>query len=236
MTLQDYVEDIKLVLTGGLLELEIPDENIGKVVMKCLREIQRYIDVTKFITIPYAGCIDMKEFNCSSVTAVYRTQGFMDSTSMGMSDPMYAQQWLIFSSGGTMYNLQNYLLNFMAYNTFSQIRNTTSTDLDFKEVKEGKEHKLYINVSYDIPTMITVEYVPKIYDVEDITSDYWIDILERLSLAQTKVILGRIRSKYKQSNALWTLDGDQLLEEGNTELENLRETLRVNSQLFTPID
>lgn len=234
MTLQEYIEDIKLDLTGGILELEIPDETIGKVVKKALKEIQRYIDITKFITIPYAGCIDMKGFNSSSVTAVYRVQGFMDNTAMGMSDPMYAQQWLIYSSGGTMYNLQNYLLNFMAYNTFSQIRNTTSTDLDFKEDKLNE--KLYINVSYDIPTMITIEYVPKFYEVEDVNSDYWVNILYRLSLAQTKVILGSIRSKFKQSNALWTLDGDRLLEEGNNELDNLREILRVNSQMFYPKD
>lgn len=236
MTLQEYVEDIKLDLTGGLLQLEITDETIGQVVNKALREIQRYIDITKLVTVPFSKCIDLKDFNYSSITAVYRVNSFLgnDDTTLGMADPMYAQQWLIFGSGASMYNLQNYMLNYMAYNTFNQIRNTTSTDLDFKEDKLAQ--KLYINVSYDIPNMITIEYVPKYYTVEDINSDYWINILYRLSLAQTKIILGRIRSKYKQSNALWTLDGDQLLEEGNTELENLREILRSNAQLFFPKD
>ena len=93
--------------------------------------------------------------------------------------------------------------------------------------------------STDFPGVIayiTIEYVPEFKDVDDIKSDYWIDILVRLSIALTKVTLGRIRSRYTQSNALWTQDGDKLLEEGNAELVALRETLRVNSQIIYPID
>lgn len=237
MQLTDYIEEVKLELTGGVLELEIPDKTIGEVVKKAFREVQRYIDSTKLITIPYAKCIDLTDFKCSSITKVYRTDGYgEDSSSMssGRMDPMYAQRWLIFSNGGTMYNLQNYLLNYMSYNTLLQMRNTSSTDLAFKEDKDAK--KLYINVGYDIPEYITLEYVPIYEDVNEITSDYWIDILQRLSLAMTKIILGRIRSRYKQSSALWEQDGETMLAEGNEEINALRETLRVNSTLFYPVD
>lgn len=61
--------------------------------------------------------------------------------------------------------------------------------------------KLYINCQ-DEPNMITIEYVPKFMDVEEIKSDYWIDILVRLSVALTKQILGRIRTKYTTTNTL----------------------------------
>lgn len=57
-----------------------------------------------------------------------------------------------------------------------------------------------------------------------------------MSVAYGKIALGRIRTKFTQSNALWTLDGDKLLEEGNTELNALREELRDNMNLYTPID
>ena len=77
---------------------------------------------------------------------------------------------MAFSSGGTMYNLQNYLLNYMSYNTLLQLRNTTTTDLAYKYDKERK--KLYIDVGYDIPQNITIEYVPKFEDVCEIKSDY----------------------------------------------------------------
>ena len=50
-------------------------------------------------------------------------------------------------------------------------------------------------------------------------------------MALTKVTLGRIRSKYSLSNALWGIDGEKILEEGNTELKELRETLRANANM-----
>lgn len=57
-----------------------------------------------------------------------------------------------------------------------------------------------------------------------------------MATAMTKVILGRIRTRFSQSNALWGMDGDKLLEEGNTDLKELREVLRANSNLIYGID
>jgi hypothetical protein len=50
------------------------------------------------------------------------------------------------------------------------------------------------------------------------------------------VVIGRVRSKYALSNALWGIDGEKILEEGNTDLKELREILRNNSQMVYPID
>ena len=241
MTKTEYIDEIKLQLFGyDYLESELDDTALGKVVDSALAEIRRYIDTTKLITIPYAKCIDLTGFNCINVTRVYRTEGHGDVSDNAFADPMYAQQWMIFSTGGTIYNLQNYLLNYLSYNTLLQMRNTTSTDLAFKE-DLGREngqlyHKLYINTAYEQPQMITIEYVPRYLDVEDIVDPYWEDILKRLSIALTKIILGRIRSRHTLTNALWTQDGEIILAEGNAEIEKLREELRVNSQLFYPID
>ena len=77
MTMQEYIDNIKLELTGNILELEIEDETIAKVVERTLREIQRYIDSTEFMTIPYARCIDLNETNVSSVAKVLRSEGYM---------------------------------------------------------------------------------------------------------------------------------------------------------------
>ena len=95
MTLTEYIEEIKLELTGGVLELEIPDETIGQVVRKAFREIERYIDSTRLITVPYARCIDLTDFKCSSITNIYRTEGFTGdeiSSNSSAIDPMYAQR------------------------------------------------------------------------------------------------------------------------------------------------
>ena len=84
--------------------------------------------------------------------------------------------------------------------------------------------------------MVTIEYVPRLRSPEDINSDYWIDVLIKLSIALTKQVLGRIRTRFSQSNALWAQDGDKLLEEGNAERKDLEEILRSNSNLIVGID
>ena len=257
MTLTEYIEEIKLEISGGILHLELTDEQIAKIVKKSLRELQRYVDETRFMTIPFARCIDLSgvyddgttveddpgdekknKIKISSISRIYRTEGYSGSTETNgmettIADPMYAQTWMAFTNGSTMYNLTDYLYNYMSYNTLLQLRNTTTTDLAFTQDHQG--NKLYINC-YDSPSMITIEYIPVFQDVSEIKTDYWTDILLRLSVAQTKLVLGRIRSRYKQTNALWEQDGDTLLTEANEELKTLRETLRVNSMMIYPVD
>ena len=72
---------------------------------------------------------------------------------------------------------------------------------------------MYINVASNYPLNITIEYVPRYDDVEEVVSDYWIDILMKLALAITKITVGRVRSRYVQSNALWQNDVN-ILQEG----------------------
>ena len=55
MDLKSYVDEIKLKLTGNLLELEIDDETIVKVIYSAFREIQRYIDLTVYETMPFSS-------------------------------------------------------------------------------------------------------------------------------------------------------------------------------------
>lgn len=117
---------------------------------------------------------------------------------------------------------------------FTTDQNTGSTDLSFYYNKPTDE--LYINCATNSPSTITIEYITRYDNVEEITSDYWSDILVRLATATVKVTLGRIRSRYTQSNALWTQDGETMLSEGTQELTELRTFLQTNSQLGYPID
>ncbi len=240
MKIEDILDEIKLELTGYILEMEITDETLVSVVKKALRELERFWDETTMITVPFASCIDLDgEFfreKVSSIVKVYRTEGLGDSDGnlSVMNDPVQMAQFAIFSNGGTMYSLQDYVMNYASWMSMHQIRNTMSTDMAFEEDRHNK--KLYINRSSSSPSMVTIKYIPKLTSVEDIQSDYWIDILIKYSIALTKIVLGRIRTRFTQSNALWTQDGEKILEEGNTELKELRELLRVNSNMIFLID
>lgn len=176
MTKEDVRREIALELTGQVLEMELDDSTIDLTIDRALRELQRYWDEQTFVTIPFASCIDYAGTpleDSSSIVGVYRTVGVGNSDDAGNSltmDPMYAQQWMVFSNAGTMYNLQDYVMNYAAWNTLTQIRNTMSTDLSFTEDKHAK--KLYINNNISSPGKITVAYIPKLYKVDDIQSDY----------------------------------------------------------------
>lgn len=237
MDMQGYREEVKLALSGGLLELEIEDAVIDKLVNSALRELQRYIRTPKLITIPFKSCIDMKDYKVNTVLSVHRTEGNLQNASSEVSsgiDPMYAAQWQLLSPTGSVWGLSNFSYNFASYSTMQQVRNTVSTDLAFFFNKNAEQ--LYINSSGNFPSRITVEYVPRYDDVSEIESNYWIDQLMKLSIAKGKIALGRIRTRFNQSNSLWTQDGERMIEEGNTELNELRASLIANSNLFRPID
>ena len=103
MILSAFRDEIKLKLTGGLLEMEIDDSILDKIIDSGLREIQRYICSTKIITIPYKKCIDLSNkadtndipIKVSSVSRVYRAHGYLGDSDLhtgGMVDPMYVAQ------------------------------------------------------------------------------------------------------------------------------------------------
>lgn len=206
--------------------------------------MQRYLSATSLITIPFSRCIDLSnlhddsgaEVKISSVSRVYRSKGFVDNGSNNSTvatDPMYASQWQLLSGTGNLYNFQSYVYDYAAWNSLLQIRNTVSTDLAFRYDKAS--NKLYINIASNNPTNITIEYVPRYDSVEDVVSDYWIDILVKLAVAITKITVGRIRSRYIQSNALWQNDVN-ILQEGLDEYNQLQSYLQANLQLVYPID
>lgn len=235
MDITAYRDEIKLRLTGSVLDTELSDDTIDRIINASLREIQRYICSTKVITIPFKRCIDLTEYKVNSVSRVMRTQGYAtDNAELSLTDPMYVSQWQLLSGPGNLSNFQNYSYNYMTWNTMLQMRNTTSTDMAF--IFDKSTNQLYINTASDLPTKITIVYVPRYDSVEEINSDFWIDTLCRLAVANAKVIVGRIRTKYTQTNALWQLDGQSILAEGQQELTELRNYLQANSQLLYVVD
>lgn len=236
MDMKAYIDEIKLDVTGGILELEIGDDTIAQIVNSAMREMQRYICSTKLITLDYSKCIDLSKHKINSIARVYRAdgQGITASTDHTVTDPMQIALWQITSNTGNMYNLNDFTYRLGSYSTLQQISNTISTDLAY--YYDDADKKLYINTTLTSGQQVTIEYVPRYDDVSEITSDFWVDVLMRLSKALTKVTLGRIRGRYTQSNALWQSDASTMLQEGTSELSELRTYLQKNTQLIYPRD
>lgn len=238
--MQYYVQFLKDQLTVySLLESELSDDTWEKIVETAMQELLRYYDQTAFVQVAGASCIDLlqvekdNDIHISSISNVYNTIATGDSTDVNsvFMDPT----WLGFWQTGFGSRVTNWTYNYINYGSLQRIRNTISgTNLDFRE--DTINRKLYINFSQTVPSYITLEYVPRIKTVEDIVGDYWVDILRRLSLAYAKIAVGRARTRFVQSGALWTDDGATILQEGTSELQALRERLVANTDLHFPVD
>lgn len=220
--MQSYLDELRLKLTGGVVDLEI-DKVLEKVVNSAFREIKRYINIQKVITVPYQQRIDLSKYEVATVMMVTRTNyGYSYDT----VDAFYLAMNMISNDG--LWDISGYI----SYQMVKQIKNTISTDMDYIWTKPY----LYLNATYPYPPQVSILYVPDFKDISEIDDDYWCDILVRLSLALAKETLGRARGKYTLNNALYTTDADQLLSEAREELTELRNHLQENSDLSLPLD
>jgi hypothetical protein len=231
MTLDEYIDDIKLSLGAPIVEVEIEDY-IGKLVNKAFREISRYMVDTGYVTVPYARCINTLELNpkIDSVIMVIRTtdptmtRDLQDAFSLSM-----------YSAGGINSTASTSLLNnIMTRMQVHQLKATMKTDMDF--TYDDNENKLYIAAFYPVPSKVTIVYTIKHDNVSEVKEQFWINYIERLALAFTKEALGRVRGKYDLSSSLYKLDGDTLISEGIAERDAIRQELNDNMDIVYPID
>lgn len=216
-----YIEN---QLGGQVLDLELKPENIKEIVEQAFEEIKHYMTDTYTVTVPYANCIDLKDYNIDSVESVLRGQ---DSILTGIPFQMPAMDLMNVTG---VYRLDDYTNALLIKRNL----NILATDMEFMWDKPNR--KLYVYANPNIPTHITINFKPEYFSVEDIREDFWETQLRKLALGMCKVILGRIRSKYTSNSAKYQLDGNTLLAEGNSEIQQVRQFLDDNKDIFTVLN
>lgn len=229
MVRDEYIDDIKVSLGYPVVDLELEDSVIGKLVDKAFREVSRYITETRFVTIPYSTtAIDVTKYKINSVVQIFRS---VNPSGHNNVTDVYSLTAMNTSTSPSA----NPLLSDYIYRTqMNQLKSTITTDLDFTFDKE--DQKLYINTYFPRPQKVTLAYIPEFKDVSEVREQYWVNFILRLSLALTKETLGRVRSKYELSSSLYKLDGNQLVAEGIAERDAIRQELNENSDIVFPID
>ena len=218
------VQYIENQLGGQVLDLELTPEQIKQIVEQAFEEIVHYMTDTYTVTVPYSNCIDLSKYNIDNVESVMRAQ---DSIMTGIPFTIPAMNLMNVTG---MYNIEDYTNALLIKRNL----NILSTDMDF--VWDKPNQKLYITANPNVPSKVTINFKPEYYSVEDIREQYWDTQLRKLALGMCKVILGRIRSKYKSSSSKFQLDGDQLLAEGNAEIQSVRQFLDDNKDIFTVLN
>lgn len=230
MTLAEYTDEIIFSLGGTVLNLEI-EKDIPRCVNRAFREVKQYVTTPAYMTVPFGasangiGCtVDLKDKNVYSVINVMRPDTY-NSLSMNTLD--------VFGLNA-VYNAMTNAESYGNRMLLLQQLNTISTDLEFVWDTHRKQLSVTMNPPY--VNAITIQYIPDYKDVEEITEVFWQDIILKLATAYAKQVLGRIRSKYTLNSAQYNLDGETLLNEANTEIQEIQTFLRTNVDIVFPID
>jgi len=102
MEVKDYIDKIKFQLTGGIIDCELDDKGIEKVINMAMEEMNRYYNVTNIIQVPASSCIDIVEYpQIESVIAVHRISGL--GTGNVTSDPAYVSQLQMYNISSNYY-------------------------------------------------------------------------------------------------------------------------------------
>lgn len=230
MTLAEYTDEILFTLGGTVVDIEI-EEQLPRCVNKAFREVKQYVTTPAYMTLPFGarangvGCtIDLKDKNVYSVVNVMRPDSY-NSLSMNTLDVFGLN--LTYSAITNMNAYANRMIQL-------QELNSISTDLDF--VWDAHNKQLSVTMNPPFTSFVTIQYIPDYKDVEEITEVFWVDIILKLATAYAKQVLGRIRSKYTLNSSQYNLDGETLLSEANTEIQEIQTFLRTNVDLAFPID
>ena len=218
------VQYIECQLGAQVLELELKPEDIKLIVEQAFEEVVHYMTDIYSVTVPYAQCIDLSKYNIDSVESVWRAS---DSILSGIP---YMIPAMNYSNVTGLFDISTYA------NALQTKRNLSllSTDMDF--VWDKPNNKLFITANPNIPAYVTVNFKPEYFSVEDIREQHWETQVRKLALGMTKVVLGRIRSKYTSNSAKFQLDGQTLLAEGNAEIQAVRQFLDENKDVFTVLN
>lgn len=218
------VQYIENQLGAQVLDLELTPRDIKQIVEQCFEELVHYMTDIYTVTVPYASCIDLSKYNIDAVESVLRAQ---DSIQTGLVFDIYGVS--LANITGTL-DLDSYTNALLTKRNL----NILSTDMDFVWDKPNK--KLYLVANPNQPTYVTINFKPEYYSVEDIREQHWDTQLRKLALGTTKIVLGRIRSKYTSNSSKFQLDGQTLLAEGNAEVQAVRQYLDDNKDIFTVLN
>ncbi len=219
------VKYIERQLGGQVLDLELTPNDIKDIIDDSFMEVKHYIEDIYTVTVPFSDCIDLSKYNVHSVESVMRAQ---DSLTTGQPFPIPAMTLVSNITGS--YNLDGYVNALLTKRNL----NIISTDMEFHW--DGPNKKLYVVANPSKPSQVTIKFKPEYYSVEDIHEDYWDTQIRKLALGQCKIAIGRIRSKYTSNSAKFQLDGNTLLQEGTQEVQEVRQRLDANRNLFTVLN
>lgn len=238
------IEDCMTVLGYPVISLFITQEQIDRLINLAVRKCSGKA-CPKFLQSFYvgSGVIDVSAYHMSAVSAVYSADvsgsgsggscdcgcsscgGSTSNPKPSLSSCNICQQlcqYRIYSSGLLSNNYTDLYNRLAQQAAQSELRSLELSDV-YLDVSEGK---LYVD---NYSGAVTVEYVKSSISLEDLQNDdFWLSWVTDYTIALAKITEGRIRAKYKPSSGVFEVEADELINEGNTDKQELEERLNEN--------
>lgn len=235
MKLAEYVDQVSYLL--GLTDSDVEDVPVDKAVLISFQEVKRYIRTPARRTIPFSYRAKLSDVGIITQKVLY-VQAAQPRIGLTLSSIDAGNVFQVAAAVGTFGGVGNSsVINvdpIITEMALAQVRNTISTD--FQWTYDRENDLLYCTHRDPIPTQITVTYVPDFQDVSEIEDPVWINYILRFAEANAKKARGRARSKYTVEGSNVSLDGEQLVNEANEELNNLRTELASKKSKFTVLN
>lgn len=252
-TYSQYIEYIKLML--GVVDdnedsLELSNESLTRYVKLAFLEIKPYINIRKRATLKwnngFNGAVDLKScgIRAQNVITVRRgqAQGYINggtnlsgswssfsyTTNGTYPDvPLYAVGGS--AVGGSMFGISaggNYSSDAWLTEKFI-LKGINETSGDRHFLFDYDTQLLFINFNTATPNTVTIDYIPDYENAEQIDDSFWVNIIQKKSLALTKLGLSQYRGKFSSvAGSPFVLDYQRLQSEGealNREVETILE-------------
>lgn len=235
---KEIIEDCMIALGYPVVSLFITQEQINRLIDFSVRKCSGKAS-PRFLQTLYSGngVVDVSEYNMEAVSAVY-SGDISSSGSSGQSSDCGGNcsslsgcdiceklcQYRGYSSYGMLKgDWNNELYNRLAYlGVKSELKNLDMSDIYL----DNTSGKLYLD---GYTGLVTIEYVKSRITLEDLSNDsFWTSWVRDYTLAMVKITEGRIRGKYKITSGVFEIEADELINEGNTDKQELEERLNEN--------
>lgn len=219
MDIQEVTDQIKALLGHPVVAVHTPDSTIEMNIRKAYKKYCTKILSEKTLAIPYSGGsrYDIKEIEPETVVVLNVTPELQSSAGYSEFNEFDVRTQMLYT--GSYGSIQDYAYARQRNGNLQYLFDT----FDF----EYKEPYLYVdNIPYGVDEL-TVELLYKA-PIEEVEGDW----IEEYALALTKIVEGRIRSKFNGGPMEFESDGPTLVEEGNQEVRDLEEALKGKAPMY----
>jgi len=242
-------ELIKIEITGKLVEFELADEDLDRIIQDAVRRVKSwYVEGFHFETILLSESTEGTAYFEESDLAA--TPGYIedilgadpgqgsDLSGISLVTNLLGLPADILYYAGTGYDFGDVDYSasapgasifddwFITYSQYVSVRPSIENMMPMYEW-EWVSPKVYVSGVSPGETHITVVYAHDPANFEEMTINKAISWVQDFAIAKTKVALGRARGKFRSGGLNFETDAAELVSEGNEAIRELKEQLKM---------